>query len=329
MKVLVTGANGFLGAWVTKALVQENYEVVVLVRKNSDRSDLEGLNIQYAIGDVTDPASLEKAFVGIDSVFHLAGVVAYKKSQRALMERVNIDGTKNVVEACRKNKVRRLVHLSSVTAIGAGFSPDEILNENSPFNLGHLNLGYFETKRAAEEIVKEAVWRGDIDAVILNPSTIYGPADAKKGSRKTQIKVAKGEFPYFTNGGVNVIAVQDCVEGILAGWKRGKSGERYILSGQNLYIKELFYLISEAAGQPPPSYRVPNWIVYLVGLWGELKEKWGKESSLSLENARVSTMYHWFDNAKARRELGLIPRPAKDAIASSVEWMKEQGILKK
>lgn len=329
MKIVVTGANGFLGSWVTKALVAEKHDVYALVRPSSDLSDLEGIDVKFVHGDVTDPASLEKAFEGADSVFHLAGVVAYKKSQRALMERVNVEGTRNVIEACRRMKVRKLVHLSSVTAIGAGLTPGDILNENSPFNIASFNLGYFETKRAAEELVREAVWRGEIDAVILNPSTIYGPADAKKGSRKVQVKVARGEFPYYTHGGVNVIAVQDAVEGILAAWKKGKSGERYILCGQNLYIHELFRFIAEAAGQPAPKRALPTWLVFLVGTFGDLREKFGASSSLSLENARTSTMYHWFDNSKARRELGLIPRPAKEAVAASVKWMKENGMLDK
>nr|HRO68103.1 NAD-dependent epimerase/dehydratase family protein [Pseudobdellovibrionaceae bacterium] len=130
MKIVVTGANGFLGSWVTKALVAEKHDVYALVRPSSDLSDLKGIDVKFVHGDVTDPASLEKAFEGADSVFHLAGVVAYKKSQRALMERVNVEGTRNVIEACRRMKVRKLVHLSSVTAIGAGLTPDDILNEN-------------------------------------------------------------------------------------------------------------------------------------------------------------------------------------------------------
>ncbi|MBX3041848.1 MAG: NAD-dependent epimerase/dehydratase family protein, partial [Bdellovibrionaceae bacterium] len=142
MKIVVTGANGFLGSWVTKALVAEKHEVYALVRPRSDLSDLEGIDVRFVHGDVTDPASLAKAFEGADTVFHLAGVVAYKKSQRSLMEKVNVEGTRNVVEACRKAKIRRLVHLSSVTAIGAGSGPDEILNENSPFNLAAYDLGY-------------------------------------------------------------------------------------------------------------------------------------------------------------------------------------------
>lgn len=329
MKIVITGANGFLGSWLVRSLQKENAELFALVRPTSDLSDLEGLSIQSLHGDVTDLTSLNAAFEGADSVFHLAGVVAYNKAQRSLMQKVNVEGTRNVIRACREAKVRRLVHLSSVTAVGAGFSPDEILNENSPFNLAQYEFGYFDTKKAAEDLVREAVWAGELDAVILNPSTIYGAGDAKKGSRRMQLKVARGELAYYPKGGVSVIGVEDTVDGIIAAWKKGRSGERYILSGQNLFIHELFRFIAEAAGERPPQIALPNWVVHTAGAWGDLRQSLGLSSSLSLENARVSTLYHWFDNSKARRELGLIPRPAKDAIAASVGWMREKGLLKK
>lgn len=328
MKVVVTGANGFLGSWVVRALAERGHEVHALVRPKADLSELEGVRYTVVHGDVTDVSSLEAAFEGADSVFHLAGVIAYKRSQRELMEKVNVGGTANVIQAVRKNRVRRLVHLSSVTAIGAGFTPREILNEDSPYNVAHLKLGYFDTKRDAEILVRDAVRRGEIDAVILNPSTIYGPGDARKGSRKTQLKVARGEFPFYTSGGVSILSIEDAVTGILAGWEKGRSGERYILAGENIRIKELFRLIAEAAGVPAPRWKLPNFVVFMAGALGDFKEKIGKSSSVSIENAWTSTLYHWFDNSKARRELGLDPKPARDAIAASVGWMKANGLLK-
>lgn len=328
MKVVVTGANGFLGSWVVRALLKEGAEVHALVRPNSDVSELDGLAVKIVHGDVTEPGSLLAAFEGADSVFHLAGVIAYKRSQRALMEKVNVEGTRHVIHACKAMKVRRLVHLSSVTAIGAGFSPREILNENSPYNIAGLKLGYFDTKHEAENLVREAVWRGEIDAVILNPSTIYGPGDALKGSRKTQVKVASGRFPFYTSGGVSIIHVEDAVAGILAAWKKGRSGERYILSGENLLIRDLFRIIAEEAGVPAPQWKLPGFVLFTIGAIGDLKEKLGFSSSVSLENAWTSTLYHWFDNSKARREFGLNPRPAREALKASVAWMKEHGLLK-
>ncbi|KYG66857.1 dihydroflavonol 4-reductase [Bdellovibrio bacteriovorus] len=326
-KVLVTGANGFLGSWVTRALVQEGHDVYALVRPKSDLSELEGVNCKYVHGDVTDVHSLLETFKGMDSVFHLAGVIAYKRSQRPLMDKVNVQGTANVVSVCREHKIRRLVYLSSVVAIGGGFSTDEVLNEDSTYNLHDLNLGYFETKHEAEKIVKKACDKHEIDAVILNPSTIYGAGDAKKGSRKMQLKVAQGKLKFYTSGGVNVVAVEDVVDGILKAWKNGKSGERYILCGENILIKDLFAMIAAEAGVKPPSFQLPDGLLHVLGAAGDMMEKAGLKGPVSKENAYTATMYHWFDSAKAQRELGFKPRPAREAIHNSVQWMKDHKLV--
>ncbi len=328
-KVLVTGANGFLGSWITKTLVEQGYDVYALVRQNSDLSEVQNIKCNFVYGDVTDISSLRTHFQNMDAIFHLAGVIAYKASQRKLMEKVNIEGTRNVVQVCGELKIPRLVYLSSVVAIGSGFTPQEILNENSPYNIKHLNLGYFETKHEAEKIVLNAVYEGKIDAVILNPSTIYGFGDAKKGSRKMQLKVAQGKLKFYTSGGVNVVAVEDVVSGIISAWKKGINGEKYILSGENITIKELFTIIAEEAQQSPPRFAIPNWILHLVGAVGDLLEKFGLKGPLSSENAHTATMFHWFDSNKAQKALDFKPRPAREAIKNSVQWMKDQGLLNK
>jgi dihydroflavonol-4-reductase len=328
MKVLVTGANGFVGSWLVRELARREHDVRILARKSSDLSELEGARYETAFGDVTDPASLENALRGCDSVFHLAGVVGYSKAQRPLMEKVNVDGTRNLLAAIEKNPIKRLVHMSSVVAIGASFDGRYPLNENSEFNLGDLDLGYFETKRKAEILVKSAVEDGRVDAVILNPSTIYGPGDAKKGSRKVQVKVARGKFPFYTSGGVNVIAVEDVIEGLLAGWEKGVRGERYILAGENITIKTLFHWIASAAGVKPPGIYLPNGLLHLLGKFGDRRERQGAHGPVNSENAWTSTLFHWFDNSKARRALGLNPRSSQEAVNRSVEWMQQQGLLK-
>lgn len=329
MNVLITGANGFLGSWLTKRLLADQHQVTILARPTSDLTELQGLKYKTEFGDVTDLKSVMNACKGKDAVFHLAGVIAYKRSDRELMEHVNVTGTHNVVTACLENKVQRLLHLSSVVAIGAGFSKDQILNEDSPYNISQLDLGYFETKRKAEVLVREACLNQGLDAVMVNPSTIYGAGDAKKGSRKTQVKVAQGKFPFYTSGGVNVVAVEDVIEGILLAWKHGKSGERYILSGDNLTIKELFQMIAEFAGEKPPQILLPKWFIFILGFIGDLKTALGLKASLSLENAHTATLFHWFDNSKAKRELGFNPGPSSIAIGNSVTWMKKHGILRR
>lgn len=326
MKILVTGATGFLGYWVVKRLSEEGHQVRILIRKSSALDDLEKFSLEKSFGDVTDLASLTEASRGVDCVFHLAGLIAYKRSDRAAMEKVNVDGTRNVIDACKRNSVQKLVYLSSVVAIGASFDGTP-LNERSVYNIGPLNLGYFETKHKAELLVRDAALNKELDAVMINPSTIYGGGDAKKGSRGAQLKVARGKMPFYTAGGVNVVAVEDVIECLMACWKKGRPGERYIVAGENILIKDLFQKIAAVAGVKPPSIFLPTPAVKLLGAAGDLLEKVGKKGPLNSETAWTSTLYHWFDSSKAQREFGIKFKPADFGIEQSVRWMKDNGYL--
>ncbi len=327
MKVLVTGATGFVGQWLVESLLQQGFEVRILRRKSSQEPESARPGLETVWGDITDEGKVLSATMGVDSVFHVAGVVAYSRAQRELMEAVNVTGTKYVVDACVKHKVRRLVHVSSVMAVGASFDGKQPLNEDSAYNLSHLNLGYSETKRAGEILVLDAVKKGQLDAVVVNPSVIYGSGDALKGSRSVQIKVARGKMPFYTKGGVSVIAIEDLISSTLAAWKVGRTGERYILSGENLTIQQLFELIADAAGVNPPSICMPNLVARGLGRLGDGLEKINLKGPLNSERAWTAILYHWFDNSKAKRELGLNPRPASYAIKNSVAWMKDHGLL--
>ncbi|MGE0527003.1 MAG: NAD-dependent epimerase/dehydratase family protein [Bdellovibrionales bacterium] len=330
MAVLVTGATGFVGSWLVKRLIDQGEAVHVLHRKNSSLEDLNGLPVYSVIGDVTDAESVRRAIqdpqAEIRAVYHLAGVVGYSRAMRPLMDKVNVEGTRNVVQALSGRPRTRLVYMSSVVAVGASFDGTP-LNELSPYNVSHLNLGYFETKHAAEVLVQKACHSGELDAVILNPSTIYGAADAKKGSRRTQLKVAQGRFPFYTSGGVSVVSVHDVVQALLRARDVGRSGERYILSGENITIQDLFNRIAGLAGVKPPRIYLPSLVVHTMGRFGDLLENFGRKGPVNTENAWTSTLYHWFDHGKARQELDFQPRPAQEALAESVGWMKEQGFL--
>ncbi|MBX9767782.1 MAG: NAD-dependent epimerase/dehydratase family protein, partial [Bdellovibrionales bacterium] len=174
-KFLITGANGFLGSWLLKKLIEEGHDCLVLHRATSDLSEIDGLPYKSRVGDILDYNSLKAAAEGCDTIFHLAGLIAYRRVDRPMMDKVNVQGTVNVVRACKEMGVRRLVHVSSVVALGASFDGRLPLNEKSQFNLAHLNLGYFETKRKAEVCVLNAAHDQGLDAVVVNPSTIYGP----------------------------------------------------------------------------------------------------------------------------------------------------------
>lgn len=326
MAVLVTGATGFVGAWLVRRLLEKGEVVHVLHRPTSSLEDLKGLNFVSRLGDVTDPQSVRAACLDVDTVFHLAGVVGYSRKARPLMEQVNVQGTRNVIEAIQSGHRPKLVYMSSVVAVGASLD-GKPLNEESSYMISHLNLGYFETKKIAEDLVRDQCRKGKIEAVILNPSTIYGAADAKKGSRKTQLKVAQGKFPFYTSGGVSIVSVHDVVTAVLRAREVGRNGERYILSGENLTIKDVFERIANLAGAKPPSVHLPNPVVKTIGKIGDLLENMGKKGPLNSENAWTAIMYHWFDHSKAAGELGFEPRPAQQALKESVDWMKQQGLL--
>lgn len=325
-KVLVTGANGFLGAWLTRYLLAEGYDVTALVRKKSDLTELaletpEMKNLKLAYGDVTDVASLKVAFQNQQIIFHLAGIVSYKPAEKVLLHKVNVEGTRNVVDVCCEYKIK-LLHVSSVVAVGAAFEP-KVLTEDFNYNIAHLQMAYFDTKKEAEDIVVTAARSGRIEAVCVNPSTVYGFGDARKGSRKNQVKVARQKLAFYTSGGVNVVAVEDVIKGILLAAKKGRNGERYLLTGENMTIKQLFEKIAAAASVKPPALYMPNWLLYALGFVGDRIQSIG----LSSVNAQTAIMYHWFDSTKAQKELGFKPTSADAAIEKSVRWMRDHGYL--
>lgn len=309
---LVTGATGFVGSWLTRRLLNDGHSVRVLCRNESGLDEDLRNRCEIFKGDITSLDDLIKASSEVERIYHLAGLVAYSDDQRQAMEKVNVEGTENVIAACQENSIPELVYMSSVVAIGAEKKP-KVLNEESPFEISSLNLGYFETKKSAEELVIDANNRGVVKAYLLNPSTIYGPGDFKKGSRKIQLKVARGNFPFYTNGGVSIVSIHDVVEACIKVTEVGRPGERYILSGDNISIKQLFEKIAAETNVKPPQTLLPTFVVRVFGRIGVL----------SRESSYTSTMYHWFDNSKARKELNIHFKSADEAIRESVQWLKE------
>ncbi len=328
MNVFVTGATGFIGQHLVNKLLEDGHNVTVLTRKPLSETTLRALPVKAALGDVTDSYSLLKATENQDIVYHLAGHIAYKPSEFPTMEKVNVGGTQKIVDACVTQQTPKFVYMSSVVAIGASFTP-AVLNENSPYNVSHLHLGYFETKHRAENIVKTAVSHNGLAAYILNPSTVYGAGDATKGSRNVQRKVAQGRFPFYPSGGVNIVHINDVIHCLKVLPEHGCVGERYIVAGENLLLKNVFQMIAEVAGVSAPRLALPKWALHALGAFGDtVLTPCGIKGPLSRETAWTSTLYHWFSSQKAQKELGLKVTPAKIAIQESVEWMMSHGFLK-
>lgn len=324
-KVLVTGSSGFVGQHLVKKLLELNYDVKELVRDPQKSLDPNTTKIQ---GDITKFGDVIKAVEECDIVFHLAGHIAYRSEDRPLMELVNVKGTQYIVDACITHNTPKLIHMSSVVTIGASFNK-KILDEESTYNMGSYNLGYFETKREAEKRVIEGVLGQGLNASILNPSTIYGASDATKGSRKTQLKVAQGKFPFYSGGGVNVVHVDDVIAGLIAAISKGAPGRRYILAGENITIKELFTKIARAANVKPPNFYLPTFIIKSMGVLNKFTENRGIKLPVNSETATTSTLYHWYTSLRAQKELGISFQNSDIAIRDSVNWMKKNGLLGK
>lgn len=313
-KVLVTGATGFLGGYLTGELVRLKYDVSVLVRDFAWKQE----GVRAIVGDILDLSSLEKAMEGQEAVFHLAALVALKRSERKSCFDLSVRGTQNVVDACKRSKIQRLIHVSSVVSVGASLTPDRSLDETAENILKGKGFSNFDAKFQAEEIVLAAAKRGEIDGVVVNPSMIFGAGDAKKPARKGNVLATKGKMPFYPPGGINVVAVEDVVDGMIRALEKGKTGERYILSGDNMTFKEVLTLYSTLAGVKPPKTSMSASALKMAG---RLVDTLRLNSSLSYETAMAATLFHWFDHAKATRELGFSPRPGKVAIENSVKWI--------
>lgn len=323
-RVLVTGSNGFLGSWLVQRLLDQGDQVRALVR--SPNVELP-MGAERCLGDITNPDSLKAAVKDMNAVVHAAAVIGYKRSERQLMEDVNVGGTENLLRALSGSYVETLLHVSSVVAVGAGHRPKDVLNEDSPYNMAAYNFGYFETKRRAEAAVFRWGASHGRRVIAVNPSTIYGAGDARKGSRKIQVKVARGQFPFYTSGGVSVVHVEDVVQATLTALKCGRSGERYILSGSNMLLKEVFSQIASAAGVAAPNRYLPNPVVLTLGKITDALDRIGIRGPLNSESAYNSILFHWFLHDKARRELNFQPRDGSVAIEESVRWMRDHGML--
>ncbi len=326
MKVLVTGGNGFLGSTLARNLVDKGYGVRILHRKTSDMQLLHGLAYESALGDVTDLDSVDRACGDIDFVFHVAALISYSPREYQKMYDVNVGGTENIIKAILKNKVKRLIHTSSVAAVGASFD-ETPLNEKSIYNMGQFGFGYYDTKKEAEDLIGQYIKTTDLDAVILNPSLMYGPGDFLKSSRSTQLKVAAGKIPFYSYGGINAIDVGDAVEGHIRAIEKGKRGERYILGGENLTIKALFAWIAGFDGHRAPWIPLPDLVMRSASKVTGLISQIGLKSNLSSDSLYISSMFHWYDTSKATKELGLVTQSPFNAVQKSLRWAKDHDLF--
>ena len=324
VKALVTGATGFVGSAVMRRLLFDGHQVRVLVRAISDRRNLQGLDVEVVEGDLGQTASLLPACDGCDALFHVAADYRLWAPVPEELYRTNVEGTRAILEAARRVGVPRIVYTSSVANLGIP-KDGSLGDESTAVALGDMIGHYKRSKFLAEEVARTFGAEG-LPIVIVNPSTPLGPHDIKPTPTGRIVRDAiAGRLPAYVETGLNIVHVDDVAEGHWLAFQRGRVGERYILGGFNLSLRDVLIEIADLAGRSPPKIRLPHAAVmpvaYAAEAWARLT---GTNPIATVEEVRMSKKRMFFSSAKAVRELGYAPRPARLALEDAVQWFRQQ-----
>jgi len=335
LKAFITGATGFLGSHVARVLADQGAELRLLVRPTSNLKNLEGLKAENATGDLRDAASLEKAMSGCDTVFHVAADYRLWVRDPEEMYRSNVEGTRAILEAARKNGVRRVVYTSSVATMGftsKGRSPGQVgqpADEDSPVSLADMIGPYKRSKFMAEQVALEA-GRSGMHVVTVNPTTPVGEQDVKPTpTGRIVVDFLKRKFPAYVETGLNLVDVRECALGHVAALEKGKSGERYILGGENLTLKQLLDTLGKISGLPSPTVKLPYFFALAAGVVDEniTGRLLGREPRATVDAVRMGKKKMFASSGKAERELGWKIVPVESALRRAVQWFRDNGYV--
>lgn len=327
MATLVTGATGFIGSHITRKLVERGEHVKILLRKSSQTKNIDDIDVERVYGDVLDIDSINEAVKGCDTIYHTAGVASFRKEDYQKMEDINVQGTANIMNAALEAGVKKVVHTSSIAAIGTDLAGG-VANENTKYELDYLGVKYLDTKRRGEEIALEMSKKG-LPVVVVNPATVIGTGDIYLSSTAFILWFYKKKYPGYMDGTLNMVDVEDVAEGHILAAEKGRVGERYILGNANFTLLELFELLEELTGVPRPKMKIPYFMALASGYFVEriLGMSFPNYSTMDVDSVKLSKLRWHFDSSKAINELGYSPGDIKESIKNTVIWFKENGHL--
>jgi dihydroflavonol-4-reductase len=325
---LVTGANGFVGCHVVRALLARGTHVRALVRPSADRRAIDGLDCELVCGDLRDREAVERAVRGCDYVYHVAADYRLWVIDEAPMYAANVEGTKNIIKAAQTANVRRIIHTSTVGALGIG--ADGLGREDTPVTLGAMVGPYKRSKFLAEQEAIKAAHTG-IPVVIVNPSTPIGTHDYKPTpTGRIIVDFLNRRMPAYVDAGLNLVSVEDCARGHLLAAERGRIGEKYILGGENLALKEMLRRLSQLSGLAAPRIRLPFAMAlgFAFGAEAVARTFTHRPPRASLTEVRMARKKMFFDSAKAHAELGYETTPIDDALNRAIDFFRVKGLAR-
>lgn len=327
-KTLVTGATGFVGAAVARALIARGDRVVLLARKNSPRGNIEGLDAEVVIGDLRDVASLEDALRGAEKLYHVAADYRLWAPDPNEIIEANRIGVGNIMSAALSAGVSRIIYTSSVATLKLNVEGRPV-DESSPASPDQAIGAYKKSKTIAERLVEKMILEQDLPAVIVNPSTPIGPRDIKPTpTGRLIVEAANGRMPGFVDTGLNLVHVDDVAAGHLAAMERGRIGERYILGGQDAPLGVMLGEIAQLVGRQPPRLKIPRAPLFPFAYAAEaLAQFTKKEPFATVDALRMAKYRMYFSSQKAERELGFTARPYREALADAVEWFRSRSMV--
>jgi dihydroflavonol-4-reductase len=329
MKILVTGPDGVLGSNIVRELLSRDHEVsVLLLDKESKAITLDGLDIQRHYGNILNLEDLDQAVKGQEAVIHCAASTSVFPARSAIVNKVNIDGSQNVIDACLKHNIQRMIYVGTANSFGYG-SDENPGKEGDPYISAKYGVDYMDSKQKAQEIVLEAVKSKNLPAIVVNPTFMIGPYDSRPSSGAMILAVHKGKIPGYSSGGKNFVAVKDAATAICNALTMGTIGECYILGNKNMTYQEAFNLISDTISAKPIKRRLGNFVVKSYGSLNSFFARVFKYyPGVTKELAVISCERHYYTPEKARREIGLPETPLNEAIQECYDWFKENGYLK-